>query len=725
MSRDSSEKPQQNFDIRDSKIKNTQIGGQAGRDLYAILNQFLGRFIIGLFNRVTINNNNSIVSQESIETKLESRSRQVLLKKVKEVWIEGVLEKSLHKQIPIILDLEERSDAVAKFKNGEIRINPNQKAKPLNRGTKIIDIFDSLDIEERKLLILGEPGSGKTIALLEFAKEWIDRAKNDDNCLIPVVFNLSSYKDKEQQNKKEKKEKIVDWLVEEFKTYYQTYRKDARNLIEQKKLLFLFDGLDEVDDKYRAECIEALNDFIEKDSEIIICCRIKDYQALLQLLQLKTAIYLKPLTFEQIDNYLNRLGSKWTGLKTLLQKELEFNLKEKILVSYLYSESISQNPWFLKILSKDSPLNDLAKTPLMLSIMISAYEGVSREDLLKKYWLKDKEKQLFDDYIKKMFDRRCWESNPPPYSRKRLISFLTFIAKGMEKESQSIFLIERIQPSYLNKKELILYKIAVGIFLFIIIFLTTFWGMKGHILIAIFFGIAGFGFGIKHKLIKPIVKLKWNWKQVIKVFGLPILLLSFFSFFFFGLALALAAQKPWIMWVILGLIMATAFLGLIIDGSNLFLTGIFDKDSQENSENTTHPNEEIWKSVKNSGIIIIRMLGWIFILAVSLILFQVHKFDLTWLSSMGRFAFSLGVIFSLINGSGLAVIQHLFLRSILWFKYKTPWSYTKLLDYATERIFMQKVGGGYIFIHRMLREHFAKIESVDRLLKYKKKPPEV
>ena len=46
MSRDSSEKPQQNFDIRDSKIKNTQIGGQAGRDLYAILNQFLGRFII-------------------------------------------------------------------------------------------------------------------------------------------------------------------------------------------------------------------------------------------------------------------------------------------------------------------------------------------------------------------------------------------------------------------------------------------------------------------------------------------------------------------------------------------------------------------------------------------------------------------------------------------------------------------------------------------------------
>jgi len=36
-----------------------------------------------------------------------------------------------------------------------------------------------------------------------------------------------------------------------------------------------------------------------------------------------------------------------------------------------------------------------------------------------------------------------------------------------------------------------------------------------------------------------------------------------------------------------------------------------------------------------------------------------------------------------------------------------PWNYARFLDYATEHIFLQKVGGGYIFIHRMLMEHFA------------------
>jgi hypothetical protein len=29
------------------------------------------------------------------------------------------------------------------------------------------------------------------------------------------------------------------------------------------------------------------------------------------------------------------------------------------------------------------------------------------------------------------------------------------------------------------------------------------------------------------------------------------------------------------------------------------------------------------------------------------------------------------------------------------------------LDYAAERIFLRKVGGGYIFIHRLLQEYFA------------------
>jgi len=69
----------------------------------------------------------------------------------------------------------------------------------------------------------------------------------------------------------------------------------------------------------------------------------------------------------------------------------------------------------------------------------------------------------------------------------------------------------------------------------------------------------------------------------------------------------------------------------------------------------------------------------------------------------------LGLLAGLSRG-GLAVIQHLSLRILLWRRGHIPLAYAHFLDYAIERIFLRKVGGGYIFIHRMLMEHFAEME---------------
>ena len=41
-----------------------------------------------------------------------------------------------------------------------------------------------------------------------------------------------------------------------------------------------------------------------------------------------------------------------------------------------------------------------------------------------------------------------------------------------------------------------------------------------------------------------------------------------------------------------------------------------------------------------------------------------------------------------------------------------PLNYVRFLEYATERIFLRRVGGGYIFIHRLVQEHFAANEEV-------------
>ncbi|NES00828.1 MAG: hypothetical protein F6J86_44835 [Symploca sp. SIO1B1] len=59
-----------------------------------------------------------------------------------------------------------------------------------------------------------------------------------------------------------------------------------------------------------------------------------------------------------------------------------------------------------------------------------------------------------------------------------------------------------------------------------------------------------------------------------------------------------------------------------------------------------------------------------------------------------------------LNEAGKPAIQHLSLRLILYCNGYIPWNYAHFLNYATDRLFLQRVGGGYRFIHRLLQEHF-------------------
>lgn len=122
------------------------------------------------------------------------RNRQAMLGLVRNTWVKGVLENSLHGAVLIELGMEERKEAVEHPWEVVVQ-TPNRPNRQLPRGTKMIDLFNEMG---RSLLILGEPGSGKTTMLLELARDAIARTEQDPAHPIPVVFNLSSWADCKQ-----------------------------------------------------------------------------------------------------------------------------------------------------------------------------------------------------------------------------------------------------------------------------------------------------------------------------------------------------------------------------------------------------------------------------------------------------------------------------------------------------------------------------------------------
>ena len=130
---------------------------------------------------------------------------------------------------------------------GSLGLEPVGTVQPiLPEGTTVIDLFDQLGTG-RTLLLLGEPGAGKTITLLQLARELLTRAEQDMEALIPVVFNLSSWGSKTLS--------IADWLAAELTTKYQVPKAIAQPWIREQQLLLLLDGLDEVRAEHRDACV--------------------------------------------------------------------------------------------------------------------------------------------------------------------------------------------------------------------------------------------------------------------------------------------------------------------------------------------------------------------------------------------------------------------------------------------------------------------------------------
>lgn len=200
------------------------------------------------------------------------------------------------------LKLKELHDAV--------RNNPARDTKSLLENTiSTKDIFKKH--KSLRLLILGAPGSGKTtiiLTILKKLKEYLKESNNQNlQKPVPVYLHLSSWVDKH--------ENFDVWLVDKLYQQYKIPKKYGKK-IYNKRLILLLDGFDEINERYRGDCVEKLNHFIQNNSliEIVVCSRLQEYQNIFgcdllkqeerkicdesKKLKLENAYFIQPLTVE-------------------------------------------------------------------------------------------------------------------------------------------------------------------------------------------------------------------------------------------------------------------------------------------------------------------------------------------------------------------------------------------------------------------------------------------
>jgi hypothetical protein len=114
------------------------------------------------------------------------------------------------------------------------------------------------------------------------------------------------------------------------------------------------------------------------------------------------------------------------------------------------------------------------------------------------------------------------------------------------------------------------------------------------------------------------------------------------------------------------------------------------------------PNAGVWRSLRNAI--------WMpaAVTVAGLLFARWIDPDLTseWYAAIA----TVGVIWALLRG-GLFCLQHLAVKLIVRVRGYGPWRYATFLNAAAQLLLLRKVGGGYVFVHRMLLDYLASLDG--------------
>lgn len=230
----------------------------------------------------------------------------------------------------------ELSDLVEKIKQRAKKNNPKFNISRLFEEEKIsgIELLQNCS----KLMILGRPGAGKTTFL-----KYIATFTNRSEILpghVPIFVSLKDFQDQENSIN-------LKTHIEEELSHYNISKEIFERLLKEARVIFLFDGLDEVRKEHFNRIvrqIKELSQLFSKNRFIITCRLAANEYKFENFLEVEVCDF----TEEQVAIFV----SNWFATKKSPQKTKKF----------------------INRLKNDKEISELATNPLLLTLLCLVFE---------------------------------------------------------------------------------------------------------------------------------------------------------------------------------------------------------------------------------------------------------------------------------------------------------------------------------------------------------------
>ncbi|MFJ1561544.1 NACHT domain-containing protein [Streptomyces mirabilis] len=158
--------------------------------------------------------------------------------------------------------------------------------------------FLGLRQRQRRLVVLGGAGSGKTTLAVLLVIEMLQRMGEGDP--VPVLLSLASWRPR--------LEHLATWLERQLlREYPYLSVETVRILVRDQRVLPVLDGLDELPAPERPTALRKLNSALAAGGPVVLTCRTDDYAEAIRsasVLRSAAVVQADPLTAGVASDYL-------------------------------------------------------------------------------------------------------------------------------------------------------------------------------------------------------------------------------------------------------------------------------------------------------------------------------------------------------------------------------------------------------------------------------------
>lgn len=263
-----------------------------------------------------------------------------------------------------------------------------------------------LRLRPGRVVILGDPGAGKTVLALLLSLGLLEERASGDP--VPVLLSAATWDPVLQT--------LDSWIVRTVAASYYNGRPEIpAGLLERGLLIPILDGVDEIPEEARRSAIRAINSAVVPDRPVVVTCRKIEYDDLIDggspSLRAAPVLTVQPVAPRDLVAYLS---------------------------SWEWPEEVKWDGVFRRVLDDpDDPVSAALSTPLMIYFAQVVYRRLrlSPAELLDESRFDSK--HAVEDHLTDKAIEAAYAGSP--YRLDRATRWLTYLAKHLHRYRERDF----------------------------------------------------------------------------------------------------------------------------------------------------------------------------------------------------------------------------------------------------------------------------------------------